>query len=153
MSPKVLILTSTTILRLQCWHDCYLAVTEIQPTKNRFWDNIIDNKSKRPFTYSSIQFKQKNYTTLVIHKSYTCHPSGLFSIISHVTISVISLQNLFFILSMSFCLSNEMNITWQLEDMNFISLHQKQYFTHLLRLFIKYCFANQKLNSYLRATV
>ena len=46
-----------------------------------------------------------------------------------------------------------MNITWQLEDMNFISLHQKQYFTHLLCLFIKYCFANQKSNSYLRATV
>ena len=68
-------------------------------------------------------------------------------------ISVISLQNLYFILSMSFCLCNKMNITWQLEDMNLISLHQKQYFTHLLCLFIKYCFANQKSNSYLRAAV
>ena len=52
-------------------------------------------------------------------------------------ISVISLQNLYCILSMSFCLCNKMNITWQLEDMNLISLHQKQYFTQLLCLSIK----------------
>ena len=42
---------------------------------------------------------------------------------------------------MSFCLYN---ITWQLEDMNLIFLWQKQYFTHSLRLFVKYCFATRK---------
>ena len=33
---------------------------------------------------------------------------------------------------MSFCLYNKKNITWRLEDMNFIFSWQKQYFTHSL---------------------
>ena len=39
---------------------------------------------------------------------------------------------------MSFCLYNKKNITWPLEDMNFIFSWQKQYFTHSLHSFIKY---------------
>lgn len=42
-------------------------------------------------------------------------------------ISLISLQNLYFILSMSFCLYNKKNITHWLEDMNFIFFWQKPY--------------------------
>ena len=42
---------------------------------------------------------------------------------------------------MSFCLYNKKNITRRLEDMNFIFSWQKQYFTHSLRSFVKYCFA------------
>jgi len=58
----------------------------------------------------------ENHTTHEIHKSYTCDLSGLFFMLSHDfpddIISVISLQNLYFILSMSFCLlCNKMNIT------------------------------------------
>ena len=44
----------------------------------------------------------------------------------------------------SACLSNEKNITRRLEDMNFIFSWQKQYFTHSLRSFVKYCFATLK---------
>ena len=36
------------------------------------------------------------------------------------------------------------NITRRLEDMNFIFSWQKQYFTHSLRSFVKYCFATRK---------
>ena len=82
----------------------------------------------------------ENYTTQKIHKSYTSE-WFIFHNLTHDflndIISVISFQNLYFILSMSFCPCNKMNITWQLEDMNFIPLHQKQYFTYLLRLFIE----------------
>ena len=46
-------------------------------------------------------------------------------------------------LSMSFCLYNKKNVTPRLEDMNFIFSWQKQYFTHLLRSFIKYFFTTQ----------
>ena len=42
---------------------------------------------------------------------------------------------------MSFCVYNKKNITQRLEDMNFIFSWQKQYFTHSLRSFVKYCFA------------
>ena len=52
-------------------------------------------------------------------------------------ISVISFWNLNFLSLMSFCLYNKKNITQQLEDMNFIFLCQKQYFTHSLHLFEK----------------
>ena len=46
---------------------------------------------------------------------------------------------------MSFCLYNlKKNITWRLEDMDFISSWQKQYFTHSLPSFVKYCFATRK---------
>ena len=44
----------------------------------------------------------------------------------------------------SACLYNKKNITRWLEDMNFIFSWQKQYFTHSLRLFVKYCFATRK---------
>ena len=44
----------------------------------------------------------------------------------------------------SACLYNKKNITQRLEDMNFIFSWQKQCFTHLLRSFVKYCFATQK---------
>ena len=44
----------------------------------------------------------------------------------------------------SACLYNKKNITRRLEDMNFIFSWQKQYFTHLLRSFVKYCFATRK---------
>ena len=44
----------------------------------------------------------------------------------------------------SACLYNKKNITRRLEDMNFIFLWQKQYFTHSLRSFVKYCFATRK---------
>ena len=53
----------------------------------------------------------------------------------------------------SACLYNKKNITRRLEDMNFIFSWQKQYFTHSLRSFVKYCFATRKYNSYLRPTV
>ena len=46
---------------------------------------------------------------------------------------------------MSFCLYNKKNITRRLEDMNFIFSWQKQYFTHSLRSFVKYCFALSKI--------
>ena len=39
---------------------------------------------------------------------------------------------------------NKKNITRRLEDMNFIFSWQKQYFTHSLRSFVKYCFATRK---------
>ena len=44
----------------------------------------------------------------------------------------------------SACLNNKKNITRRLEDMNFIFSWQKQYFTHSLRSFVKYCFATRK---------
>ena len=44
----------------------------------------------------------------------------------------------------SACLYNKKNITRRLEDMNFICSWQKQYFTHSLRSFVKYCFATRK---------
>ena len=44
---------------------------------------------------------------------------------------------------MSVCLYNKKDITRRLEDMNFIFSSQKQYFTHLLRSFVKYCFAHE----------
>ena len=44
----------------------------------------------------------------------------------------------------SACLYNKKNITRRLEDMNLIFLWQKQYFTHSLRSFVKYCFATRK---------
>ena len=47
---------------------------------------------------------------------------------------------------MSFCLYNKKNITLRLEDMNFIFLWQKQYFTHSLRSFVKYYFATRKIH-------
>ena len=43
----------------------------------------------------------------------------------------------------SACLYNKKNITRRLEDMNFIFSWQKQYFTHSLRSFVKYCFATR----------
>ena len=36
------------------------------------------------------------------------------------------------------------NITRRLEDMNFLFFWQKQYVTHWLRSFVKYCFAPRK---------
>ena len=151
----------------------------------------------------------KKYTTRKIHKKYIRDPSGLFSIISHVSLSMISLisslslklylnslvyhrnifrssskvfgnlrkssgifgnfrkfsenvqerssclRNNFEISSEIFgkssktscsaCLYNKKNITRRLEDMNFIfSWQKKQYFTHSLRSFVKYCFATRK---------
>ena len=44
----------------------------------------------------------------------------------------------------SACLYNKKNISQRLEDMNFIFSWQKQYFTHSLRSFVKYCFATRK---------
>ena len=44
----------------------------------------------------------------------------------------------------SACLYNKKNITRRLEDMNFIFSWQKQYFTHSLRSFVRYCFATRK---------
>ena len=44
----------------------------------------------------------------------------------------------------SACLYNKKNIIQRLEDMNFIFSWQKQYFTHSLCSFVKYCFATQK---------
>ena len=145
------------------------------------------------------------YTTRKIHKNYIRDPSGLFSIISHVSLSMISLISSLslklYLNSMvyhrnslrqsseifghlrkfsgnvrerssglrnnfgksseifercseifgkssktasSACLYNKKNITWRLEDMNFIFSWQKQYFTHSLRSFVKYCFATRK---------
>ena len=46
-------------------------------------------------------------------------------------------------LSMSFCLYDKKNITLRLEDMNFIFSWPKQYFTHSLHSFVKYCFATR----------
>ena len=143
----------------------------------------------------------EKYTTRKIHKNYIRDPSGLFSIISHVSLSMISLiSNLSLKLYLnslvyhrnifgsslkvfgnlrqssgifgnfrerssglrnnfgksskifgkssktlsSACLYNKKNITRRLEDMNFIFSWQKQYFTHSLRSFVKYCFATRK---------
>ena len=155
------------------------------------------------------------YTTRKIHKNYIRDPSGLFSIISHVSLSIRSMtsglslklylnslvyhRNIFGSSSEVFdnlrkssdifgnfrkfsesvregssgirnnfgksseifgrwseifgklsktpssaCLYNKKNITRRLEDMNLIFSWQKQYFTHLLRSFVKYCFATRK---------
>ena len=155
------------------------------------------------------------YTTRKIHKNYIRDPSGLFSIISHMSLSMISLisslslklylnslvhhRNIFgssskvssnlrkssdifgnfwkfsenvwerssglqnnfgksseiFVrwseifrksskMPSSACLYNKKNIPRRLEDMNFIFSWQKQYFTHSLRSFVKYCFATRK---------
>ena len=154
----------------------------------------------------------EKYATRKIHKNYIRDPSGLFFIISHVSISMISLmsslslklylnsleyhRNIFGSSSKVFgnlrqssdifgnfrkfskkcsgafvrpseqfwkifgmwseifgkssttpssaCLYNKKNITRRLEDMNFIFSWQKQYFTHSLRSFVKYCFATRK---------
>ena len=153
----------------------------------------------------------EKYTTRKIHKNYIRDPSGLFSIISHVSLSMISLisslslklylnslvyhRNIFGSSSKAFgnlrqssgifrnfrkfsenvrecssghrnnfgksseggrkssgnhqktpssaCLYNKKNITRRLEDMNFIFSWQRQYFTHSLRSFVKYCFATR----------
>ena len=57
----------------------------------------------------------ENYTTQKIHKSYTSE-WFIFHNLTHNflndIISVISFQNLYFILSMSFCPCNKMNITY-----------------------------------------
>ena len=67
------------------------------------------------------------YTTRKIHKNYIRDPSGLFSIISHVSLSMTQFRSFPSItLSMSFCLYNKKNITRRLEDMNFIFEWQKQ---------------------------
>ena len=154
------------------------------------------------------------YTTRKIHKNYIRDPSGLFSIISHVSLSIRSMtsglslklylnlllyhRNIFGSSSEVFgnlrtssdifgncrkfsesvrerssgirnnfgksseifgrCseifgklskrrhqhINNKKNITQQLEDMNLIFSWQKQYFTHSLCSFVKYCFATQK---------
>ena len=47
----------------------------------------------------------------------------------------------------SACLYNKKNITRRLEDMNFIFSWQKQYFTHSLRSFVKYCHSKIKFIS------
>ena len=147
----------------------------------------------------------EKYTTRKIHKNYIWDPSSLFSIISHASLSMISLisslslklylnslvyhRNIFGSSSKVFgnfrkfsenvrerssglrnnfgksskifgrwseifgkssktpssaCLYNKKNITRRLEDMNFIFSWQKQYFTHSLRSFVKYCFATRK---------
>ena len=157
----------------------------------------------------------EKYTTCKIQKNYIRDSSGLFSIISHVSLSMISLisslslklylnslvyhRNIFGSYSKVFgnlrqssgifgnfrkisenvrerssglrnnfgksseifgrwseifgksskspssaCLYNKKNITRRLEDMNFIFSWQKQYFTHSLRSFVKYCFATRK---------
>ena len=79
------------------------------------------------------------YTTRKIHNNYIRDPSGLFSLISHVSLSMTYFRSFpSIILSMSFCLYNKKNITRRLEDMNFIFEWQKQYFTHSLRSFVKY---------------
>ena len=149
----------------------------------------------------------EKYTTRKIHKNYIRDPSGLFSIISHVSLSMISLissvsqivlkfagvsskhlrvfhgslrqssdifgksRKMFGNVRLVFgtilenlrksseasrksgkssktpssaCLYDKKNITRRLEDMNFIFEWQKQYFTHSLRSFVKYCFATRK---------
>ena len=169
--------------------------------------------------YQSLLYRHgcftEKYTTRKIHKNYIRDPSGLISIISHVSLSMISLisslslklylnslvyhWNIFGSSSKVFgnlrqssgilgnfrkfsenvrecssglrnnfgksseifgrwseifgkssktpssaCLYNKKNITWRLKDMNFIFSWQKQYFTHSLRSFVKYCFATRK---------
>ncbi len=42
-------------------------------------------------------------------------------------------------------LYNKKNITRRFEDMNFIFSWRKQYFTHSLRSFVKYCFHHSKI--------
>ena len=152
------------------------------------------------------------YTTRKIHKNYIRDPSGLFSIISHVSLSMfIDIKFVSLIVLKFVCVSskhlrvfleslrqssaifgnlrkfsenvrerssglrnnfgksseifgrwseifgkssktpssaglyNKKNITRRLEDMNFIFSWQKQYFTHSLRSFVKYCFCHSKI--------
>ena len=80
-------------------------------------------------------------------KNYLRDPSGLFSIISHVSLSMTYFwQFPSIILSMSFCLYNKKNITRRLEDMNFIFSRQKQYFTYSLAALVrKILFCHSKI--------
>ena len=85
-------------------------------------------------------------TTDPSHKNYIWDSSGLFSIISHMSLSMMQFWSLpSIILLMSFRLHYKKNITRRLEDMNFIFLWQKQNFTHSLRLFVKLLFCPLKI--------
>ena len=102
------------------------------------------------YIYTYLLYRHKcftgKYTTRKIHKNYIRDTSGWFSIISHDddVDDVISVISLCIVLSMSLCLYNKKNITRWLEDLNFIFSWQKQYFTHTLRSFVKYCFVTRK---------
>ena len=76
------------------------------------------------------------YTTRKIQKNYIRDPIIFHNLTREFIDDVISV--------MSFCLYNKKNITQWLEDMNCIFSWQKQYFTHSLRSFVKYCFATRK---------
>ena len=111
--------------------------------------NFIDAKTMQYHNYTVLLYRHEcftgKYTTRKIHKRYIRDPSGLFSIISLVSLSMTYFRSFpSIILSMSFCLYNKKNITRRLEDMNFIFSWQKQYLTHSLRSFVKYCFATRK---------
>ena len=73
------------------------------------------------YNYIDMTVLLENYTTHKIHKSYTCDLSG-FIIFHNPTRDF--LEDIISVISLYQCLCNKMNITnWQLEDMNFISLH------------------------------
>ena len=112
----------------------------------RFWFLNLRFPSVFYLFYRHECFFEK-YTTCKIHKNYIRDPNGLFSIISHVSLSMTLFRSFpSIILSMSFCLCNKKKITWRLEDMNFIVSWQKQYnnFTYSLRSFVKYYLATWK---------
>ena len=72
--------------------------------------------------------------------------NGVFSISSLVRISMTSFPTLtlLFVQKLS-CLYDKKKITRWLEDMNLFSRGKKQYFTHSLHSFVKYCFYHSKI--------
>ena len=80
-------------------------------------------------------------------RNYIRDLSGVFSISSLVRISMTSfpaLTSLF--VQKSSCLYNKKKVTLWLEDMNLYFLAvKKQYFTHSMHSFVKYCFYHSKI--------
>jgi len=87
----------------------------------------------------SLEIPGQNTYSLA-RRMHSVRPSGLSGWSARLYFAC-PLARLSIILSMSFCLYNKKNITRRLEDMNFISSWQKQYFTHSRRSFVKYFFA------------
>ena len=90
----------------------------------------------------------ENRPLVKLIRNYIRDSSGVFSISSLVRISMTSFPTLTLLLVQKYpCPYNKKKITRWLEDMNLISRGKKQYFTHWLRSFVKYCFYHSKIKS------
>ena len=82
--------------------------------------------------------------------SYTTRAHGI--IVKYTTVTyfhILTIGDIYDVISRLNCIKsyNKKKITRWLEDMNFIFSWWKQYFTHLLRSFIKFCFHHSKIKS------